>query len=70
MFPRGLERQRTYADSLKHSSSPRRNLPWYIQFWIRSGYLVLLIASVIAFLAGLVAYVFTVQVCFQAQAVH
>ncbi|KAI5122680.1 hypothetical protein M0805_007940 [Coniferiporia weirii] len=42
-------------------SSPRRVLPWYIRFWIRSGYLALLIASVIAFLAGLVIYVFDSQ---------
>ncbi|KAL5478898.1 hypothetical protein ACEPAI_2175 [Sanghuangporus weigelae] len=39
-------------------SSPKRHLPWYIRFWFRSGYLVLLIASVIAFLAGLVIFVF------------
>ena len=45
-----------------YSSSPKRELPWYIRFWIRSGYLALLIASVIAFLAGLVVFVFDTMV--------
>ncbi|KAH8112091.1 hypothetical protein DFH11DRAFT_1609623 [Phellopilus nigrolimitatus] len=42
-------------------SSPKQSLPWFIRFWIRSGYLALLIASVIAFLAGLLVYVFDSQ---------
>ncbi|KAL5536386.1 hypothetical protein ACEPAF_208 [Sanghuangporus sanghuang] len=39
-------------------ASPGRRLPGYIRFWFRSGYLVLLTASVVAFLAGLVVFVF------------
>ncbi|THH01683.1 hypothetical protein EW145_g6868 [Phellinidium pouzarii] len=30
-------------------SNPKRSLPWYIQFWIRPGYLVFLIASIMTF---------------------
>lgn len=44
------------------SSTPKRALPWYIQFWVRQGYLVLLIASVVAFLGGLILYMFVTQV--------
>ncbi|KAI5122672.1 hypothetical protein M0805_007932 [Coniferiporia weirii] len=42
-------------------SRPKRRLSWYIRFWIRSGYLILLIASVVAFLGGLVMFVFDSQ---------
>ncbi|KAI5117378.1 hypothetical protein M0805_001921 [Coniferiporia weirii] len=42
-------------------SSPKRELPWHIRIWINSGYLVLLVASVVAFLIGLVVYAFDSQ---------
>lgn len=44
------------------SSSPNRRLPYYIQFWTRQGYLVLLTTSVIAFLGGLLCYMMATQV--------
>lgn len=48
--------------TFKFSSSPKHQLPWYIRFWIRSGYMALLTASVIAFLAGLLIFVFDTMV--------
>jgi len=42
-------------------SSPKRALPWYVRFWVRQGYLVLLVASVVTFLAGLILFVWDTQ---------
>lgn len=44
------------------SSNPVEALSWWAMLWIRRGYLVLLIASCICFLAGLLCFTFRTQV--------
>jgi hypothetical protein len=52
------------------SSSPVKDLPYYIKFWSQHGYVALLVISVFAFLAGLLCYVHELQVHFRQNYVY
>ena len=44
------------------SSSPLYEQPSYVRFWTREGYIALLVMAVIAFMGGLLCYIYELQV--------